>query len=239
MRDVRGPTFVPRPVVRGTGARLHFALMRSKRLLWLAATCAALVLLLLLAWPKGEAPARVPPPPPPAAQAQRAAPPPATPPPAVTAAAPAAPAAAADAPPLGTGYTVDLQRLRAQLPDNLYWREAAPTEDPELLKAREEAAARRNTLFGRVQANEASEDEIHAHFAYRRQLSEDYIALSQQVLENGGSALSEGEVSLHQLNIQLHRARLEELPAQEADALERHARHEERRQAWLRAGGGR
>ncbi|HET9449766.1 MAG TPA: hypothetical protein VFO83_02740, partial [Aggregicoccus sp.] len=164
--------------------------------------------------------------------------------PAAPAVAPAqAAAAAASAPgplqlPEGSEYRVDLVRLREQLPHNRYWRDAAPTQDPELLREREEEVRRWNTLFGKVQANEASEEEVRLYYGYRRQLSEDYIALSQQILENGGGGLSEREQALHQLNIQLHRARLAELPRQEEEALARREAQARRREAWLRAGGG-
>jgi hypothetical protein len=162
-------------------------------------------------------------------------------PPAASAVLQAAPASGPPAPPPpteGGGYRVDLVRLREQLPHNRYWRDAAPTQDPELLREREEETRRWNTLFGKVQANEATEAEVREYYAYRRQLSEDYIALSQQILESAGAQLPEQERGLHELNIQLHRARLAELPAQEQDALARREAQERRREAWLRAGGG-
>ncbi len=140
--------------------------------------------------------------------------------------------------PAGSEYRVDLAKLRGQLPDNRYWRDAAPTDEPALLREREEAAQRWNSLFGKVQAGEATEAEVREYYAYRRQLSEDYIALSLQILENGGEQLAEREQALHQLNIQLHRARLADLPGQERDALARREAQEQRRQAWLRGGGG-
>jgi hypothetical protein len=140
--------------------------------------------------------------------------------------------------PAGSEYRVDLAKLREQLPDNRYWQDAAPTQDPALLRERAEASRRWNTLFGKVQAGEATEAEVREYYAYRRQLSEDYIALSLKLLENGGEQLAEREQALHKLNIQLHRARLADLPGQERDALARREAQEQRRQAWLRGGGG-
>lgn len=133
---------------------------------------------------------------------------------------------------------VDLERLRRQLPDNLYWTEGAPTDDPAELRARAEAAAHWNALYGKVLSGEASAEEIHAYFAHRRQVSEDYLGFSLQVLENHGAQLSERERGLHQLSIRLHRARLAELPREESEALERSARKARERARWLEAGGG-
>ncbi|MET0403467.1 MAG: hypothetical protein ABW123_13730 [Cystobacter sp.] len=129
---------------------------------------------------------------------------------------------------------VDLESLRARMPDNLYWELGVPSKDPEVLRRREEQARRWNTLLGKVQANEASEAEIHQYYDHRRAVSEDFITFANQVLEEQGSRLSEEERGLYQLSIQMHRTRLDEIPRQVDDALSRKTLQDKRREDWLR-----
>src|SRR5262249_13041055 len=42
----------------------------------------------------------------------------------------------------GDAYPVDLVKLRAKLPDNLYWQLGAPTQDPQVLQVRAEEERR-------------------------------------------------------------------------------------------------
>lgn len=133
---------------------------------------------------------------------------------------------------------VNLEKLREQMPDNLYWELGAPTKDPELLERREEQARRWNALLGKVQSNTATEEEIHQYYDHRRAVSEDFIAFASRVLQEHGARLSEQERGLYELSIQMHRTRLEEIPRQEDDALARKALQDRRREQWLRGKKG-
>lgn len=133
-------------------------------------------------------------------------------------------------------YPVNMEQLRERLPDNLYWKLDAPTKDPQVLQQRAEAQRRWNELFGKVQAGEASEEEIHRYYDHRRQLSEDYIAFASLMLTEYGQRLPERDQGLLTLSIQMHRTRLQELPRQVEDALSRKQQQEQRREEWRRGG---
>jgi len=127
---------------------------------------------------------------------------------------------------------VDLTHLRERLPGNLYWRMGAPTKDPNLLRWREEEEQRWNRLNGKVLSNTATEEEIHAYYAHRRRVSEDFMAFATLVLQEEGDRLSEPERGLYELSIRMHRTRLEELPQQLEEALTRKRFQALRRTAW-------
>jgi hypothetical protein len=129
--------------------------------------------------------------------------------------------------------SVDLDAARAALPDNIYWRMSAPTRDPEILRQREEERARWNSEYGKVLSNTATEEEIYAYYAHRKRLSEDYIKFAGYLLNNYRKTLGEQDLSLLRLAIDMHLARLEEIPRQINDAIERGRAHEAARQAWL------
>ncbi|WP_245814997.1 hypothetical protein [Cystobacter ferrugineus] len=135
-------------------------------------------------------------------------------------------------------HPVNLEKLREQMPDNLYWELGAPTKDPEILRRREEQARRWNTLLGKVQSNTATEEEIHQYYEHRRAVSEDFIAFASRVLQEHGAQLSEQERGLYELSIQMHRTRLEEIPRQVEDALARKAVQDRRREEWERGKKG-
>lgn len=128
---------------------------------------------------------------------------------------------------------VDLDAVRAALPDNSYWERSAPTDDPELLRRREEERAFWEEQYGKVLSNTASEEEVRDYYAHRQQLSTDAIEFSSHLLGHYGDHLPERDVGLLQLAIKLHMARLEELPRNLSDALERRDAHEQRRREWL------
>ena len=85
------------------------------------------------------------------------------------------------------GYPVDLARLRAELPGNLYWTDHAPTNDPDVLRRREADAAAWNVLQGKVLSGTATDVEIRAWFDHRRQVSADAIAFAERMLADHGS----------------------------------------------------
>jgi hypothetical protein len=140
-----------------------------------------------------------------------------------------------DAPPRSP---VDLERIRVKLPDNLFWETGAPTKDPAVLQKRAQAERQWNEAFGKVQAGEASPEEIHRYFEHKRKLSEDYIALAQGVLTEYGDTLPEQDRGLYELSIRMHTTRLQELPRQEQDALARREAQAQRQREWKQRGGG-
>jgi len=146
----------------------------------------------------------------------------------------AAEAAPAAAP---TRHPVDLEKLRELLPNNLYWETSVPTMDPEVLRKREEEGRRWNELYGKVQSNTATEQEIHQYYEHRRKVSEDSIAFASKVLEQYGAQLPEQEQGLYALSIRMHRTRLEELPRRIEEALARKSAQDQRREAWRGNGG--
>jgi hypothetical protein len=118
-------------------------------------------------------------------------------------------------------YPVNLDALRARLPDNRYWTLGAPTSDPAVARARAGRARRDNTAFGRIQANEATPEEIRAYYAERRAISKDYLELAQLVLAEEGDRLPARDRGMFELSATLHRARLQQIDRDEADALAR------------------
>jgi hypothetical protein len=174
--------------------------------------------------------------PPPVAAPGAAAPPGASP---AAAAAPDAPAApdplaglaAEDAG--GSWAGVDLEEVRRALPDNLYWATNAPTEDLRELDRRAEERARWNVEYGKVLSNTATEPEIEAYYAHRQRVSEDAIEFANHLLNHYEEELPPKDVGLLELAIELHLARLEEIPRQIADAHRRREAHAAARQAWL------
>lgn len=118
-------------------------------------------------------------------------------------------------------YPVDLEDLRARLPNNRYWELGVPTKDPEVARARAERAKRDNELFGRTQTGEATEAEIRAYYAERRRISEDYLELSQLVLKEKADQLPERDKNLFALSAKLHKDRLAQIDRDLADALAR------------------
>ncbi|MFP2934780.1 hypothetical protein ACLESO_58675, partial [Pyxidicoccus sp. 3LG] len=129
-------------------------------------------------------------------------------------------------------HPVDLETLRAKLPDNLYWELAAPTKDPEVLQRRDEDTRRWNDAYGKVLSGEATEEEVRQYYAHRREVSEDMVAFASAVLAEYGDRLPEQERGLYELSINMHRTRLKELPGQERDSLAHRQAQEQRRQAW-------
>lgn len=198
--------------------------------LWIAASIAALVVV-ALAWSLGRTP--VAPAPEQPATAEPARRPSPGPPPS------AAPPADEEAVPPGElvlrEHPVDLEKLRRELPNNLYWEEGAPTEDEAVLQRRAEQVRTRRARAARITANEAPPEEIDQHYDERERLSRDYLTFATRVLEEYGPQLSEQEQGLYTLTVQLHRARLDELPRQRAEAHARWTEAEKRRAAWREA----
>jgi hypothetical protein len=132
----------------------------------------------------------------------------------------------------GAWDRVDMEAVRAAMPDNLYWKLSAPTHDPALLAWREEERERWNTEYGKVLSNTATAEEVDAYYAFRRRLSLDYVEFATHLLANYGDVLPLRDRSLLALAVQMHLARLEEIPRQLAEAQERRAAQEALRKAW-------
>ena len=147
---------------------------------------------------------------------------------------PAAAASDDEAPPgaVALVHPVDLTALRAKLPDNLYWELGAPTRDEAVLARRAEEEQRMNDLFGKVQSNTASVEEIHQYHDRRRAISEDYLRFAKLVLEDHGEDLSDEERGLYELSIKMNESRLRDIPRRVEDALDRKRRHDQRRAEW-------
>lgn len=133
----------------------------------------------------------------------------------------------------GSWAEVDLEEVRRALPDNLYWQTSVPTEDLRELDRRAEERARWNDEYGKVLSNTATEQEIEAYYAHRQRVSEDAIEFANHLLNHYEDVLPPKDVGLLELAIELHLARLEEIPGQIADANQRREAHEAARQAWL------
>jgi hypothetical protein len=128
---------------------------------------------------------------------------------------------------------VDLEEVRAALPENLYWEKAAPTQDERGLREREEDKARRNDLYGKVLSGTGSEEEIRAYFEERQRLSTDYIQFVDYVLEHYEDRLPEQDLGLLHLARKLHLARLQEVPRRLQEAFDRKRAQDAARAAWL------
>jgi|GEM_PF-324240 len=167
---------------------------------------------------------------PPAAEATPAPAPPDAPPPA----APGDAALAFEGDPVEEAWSnVDLEAVRAALPDNLYWQSMAPTEDPRVLREREEAKARWNEQYGKVLSGTGSEEEIREFFQQRQRTSADAIQFVDYLLEHHAGDLTERDQQLLQLARRLHLARLEEIPRKLEEAFARKRAQDEARAAWL------
>jgi hypothetical protein len=127
---------------------------------------------------------------------------------------------------------LDFESLQRRTPDSLYWRMAAPTDDPAVLDARARTREERNKQYGKVVSNTASVEEIHDYYAYRRKLSEDYIEVLQLILDEHGDDLSERDTGLFELTVSMHTARLAEIPDKLAEALERKAEYDRIKKEW-------
>jgi hypothetical protein len=135
--------------------------------------------------------------------------------------------------PHGTWEALDLEEVRQAMPDNTYWKLAAPTKDPELIKWREEERARWNVEYGKVLSNTATAEEIDAYFAERKRISDDYLEFVVHVITNYGNAIPREGLNLLKLAGEMHAMRLEEMPRQMAEAHARREAHDAARRAWL------
>ena len=128
---------------------------------------------------------------------------------------------------------VDLDEVRAALPDNLYWDVGAPTQDEGVIEARAAERARWNVEYGKVLSGNASEAEIRAYYDHRARLAADYVEFATYMLDHYGETLPEQDVGLLHLARRLNHARLEEIPRKIQEAFDRKRAQDAAREAWL------
>jgi len=128
---------------------------------------------------------------------------------------------------------VDLEAVRRAMPDNIYFKLAAPTKDEEVIAAREAERARWNVEYGKVLSGTGTDEEIRAYFDDRARVSTDYVEFVTYVLDHHREELPERDVTLLELARRLHLARLEEIPRKIQEAFERKRLQDEARAAWL------
>lgn len=133
----------------------------------------------------------------------------------------------------GPWALVDMEEIRQAMPYNLYWEQAAPTDDARLVRQREEDRERWNVEYGKVLSGNATEEEIQAYYAYRQKLFADYVEFVSYVLDHYQDELPEQDVGLLELARRLHLARLEEIPRRIQEATERKQQQDAAREAWL------
>jgi hypothetical protein len=139
-----------------------------------------------------------------------------------------------DGEPMGGNWDgVDMDAVRAALPDNLYWQLSVPTKDEQVNEKRERERARWNVEYGKVLSGTGSEEEIRAYYDYKSRLSGDYIELSTYLLDHYEAELPGQDVALLRLARRLHQARLEEVPRKLEEAFERKREQDAARAAWL------
>jgi hypothetical protein len=134
----------------------------------------------------------------------------------------------------GTWDGVDLDEVRRAMPENTYWQDSAPSDDPRVLEEREREKARWNEEYGKVLSGNASEDEIRAYFSHRHRVSADAVEFTGYLLDHYGKQLPERDVALLELARRLHLARIEELPRKQEEAFERKQKQDAAREAWHR-----
>ncbi len=127
-----------------------------------------------------------------------------------------------------------MEEIRRVMPENTFWKMAAPTQDERVIREREEERARWNVEYGKVLSGNASEAEILAYYAHRQRLSADYVEFTSYVLDHHGDDLSEQDIGLLELARRLHLARLAEYPKETQRAFERRVKQNEVREAWRR-----
>lgn len=128
---------------------------------------------------------------------------------------------------------VDLDEVRRKMPDNLYFKLAAPTTDEAVIEERAAERARWNVEYGKMLSGTGTEEEIRAYYDMRARLSGDYVEFTTHLLDNYREVLPERDVALLELARRMHLSRLEEIPRQVEEARERKRKQDEARAAWL------
>jgi len=128
---------------------------------------------------------------------------------------------------------VDLNAVRTAMPDNLYFKLAAPTTDEAILAERAAERARWNVEYGKILSGTGTEEEIRTYFDQRARLSTDYVEFTTYMLDHYRDTLPERDVALLELARRMHATRLQEVPRQVEEALARKQQQDDARAAWL------
>jgi hypothetical protein len=127
---------------------------------------------------------------------------------------------------------IDLRGAQAVMPDNLYWKLGAPTKDPAVLAEREEEKKHLNERYGRVLSGDASEEEVNEYYDYRTRVSADFLELAEFLQRSYGDGKNEQFRGLLELAVQLHAARLAQIPADREAAIEHSRTRAKIREEW-------
>ena len=133
---------------------------------------------------------------------------------------------------LGSWEEVDLEAVRAAMPDNLYWKLAAPTRDEQVIEERAAERDRWNVEYGKILSGTANEEEIRAYYDQRARVSGDYVEFVTYVLDHYEPTLPESDVGLLKLARRMHQARLEEIPRKVEEAFQRKREQDAARETW-------
>lgn len=128
---------------------------------------------------------------------------------------------------------VDLVSLQNEMPDNLYWLLASPTNDALVQEQRKEIKEFWKQQYAKVLSNNATETEIRAYYEHRHQVSTDYIVFATTLLNRHSKDLPERDYHFQILARNIHLAQLEELPRKLQNALDNRDAFESRRSEWL------
>jgi hypothetical protein len=129
-------------------------------------------------------------------------------------------------------YPVDLKALEKKLPGNVYFSDYAPTEDVKEQKRRAEKQFEWNKLFGKIESNEATPEEIESYYAHLTQVSKDHLAFAETVLTTYGDKLEERDRGLLEYGVVLHSQKLVEIAKAKADAERRRIEQLDRQRRW-------
>jgi hypothetical protein len=127
---------------------------------------------------------------------------------------------------------VDMEVVRREMPDNVYWEMSAPTDDPEVLERRRAERERWNVEYGKVLSGTGTEEDVRDYYDQRARLFGDYVEFTTYVIEHYEEVLPERDLGMLTLARRLNQARLEEVPRQVEEALARTRAQIAARQAW-------
>lgn len=103
-----------------------------------------------------------------------------------------------------------------------------------MLEAREEEKKRRNEEYGRVLSGDANEEQVNAYYDYRERISTDFLEFAEWMSNRYGDKVPDQFRGLLDLSVNLHKARLAEIPRDREDALARSREREKIREDWRR-----
>jgi hypothetical protein len=129
---------------------------------------------------------------------------------------------------------IDLREAKALMPDNLYWKNGAPTKDPEVLAARDEERRRRNEEYGRVLAGDANEDEVRAYYDYKKKLSADYLEFSEFMSRRYRNSENKEFIGMLELAMKMHAQKLKDLEGELEASIQKSRDAARAREEWQR-----